>query len=120
MLTTAERNAFILLAIVAVAVIAGSVIIEAFGRSSLSEQFTNTSADGSLVSYMGKIDRLIITKNGADLILDINGTSVFIPATSATGLSIKKGDVVALYGVVQTYHGQKEIVVQRSGDVRQV
>jgi DNA/RNA endonuclease YhcR with UshA esterase domain len=120
MLTRQERNAFILLAIVTLAVVAGSIIIESIGKSTFSTRFTSTSADGTLVMLEGNVDRLIVTKNGADLILDVNGTSVFIPATSARGVSLKKGDKVRLYGVVQTYRGEKEIVVQQPGDIRLV
>jgi DNA/RNA endonuclease YhcR with UshA esterase domain len=120
MLTRQERNAFILLAVVTLAVVAGSIIIESAGKSAFSTRFTSTSADGSLVLLEGNVDRLVITKNGADLILDVNGTSVFIPASSARGVSLKKGDKVRLYGVVQTYRGGKEIVVQQPGDIRLV
>jgi DNA/RNA endonuclease YhcR with UshA esterase domain len=118
MLTRQERNAFILLAIVTLAVVAGSVIIESAGKSTFSTRYTSTSADGSLVLLEGNVDRLAVTKNGADLILDVNGTSVFIPASSARGVSFKKGDNIQLYGVVQTYRGEKEILVQQPGDIR--
>jgi DNA/RNA endonuclease YhcR with UshA esterase domain len=117
MLTRQERNAFILLAIVTLAVVAGSIIIESAGKSAFSTRYTSTSADGSLVLLEGNVDRVIVTKNGADLILDVNGTSVFIPASSASGVSLKMGDTVRLYGVVQTYRGAKEIVVQQPGDI---
>jgi len=118
MLTWQERNAFILLAIVMLAVVAGFIVIESIGKSTFSTRFTSTSADGALVLLEGNVDRLVITKNGADLILEVNGTSVFVPASSARGVSLKKGDKVQLYGVVQTYRGEKEILVQQPGDIR--
>jgi DNA/RNA endonuclease YhcR with UshA esterase domain len=31
---------------------------------------------------------------------------------------LKKGDNIQLYGVVQTYRGEKEILVQQPGDIR--
>jgi DNA/RNA endonuclease YhcR with UshA esterase domain len=120
MLTRQERNAFILLVVVTLAVVAGFIIIESTGKSTFSTKFTKTSPDGTLVLLEGTIDRLIVTKNGAELILEVNGTSVFIPSSSARGISLKKGDVVQLYGVVQTYRGEKEVVVQQSGDIRLV
>ena len=92
MLTRQERNAFILLAIVTLAIVAGYILIELAGKSTFSTRFTSTSAEGSLVLLEGKVDQLVVTKNGADLILDVNGTSVFIPASSARGVSLKKGD----------------------------
>ncbi|MEI7433901.1 MAG: hypothetical protein WCJ93_06600 [Methanomicrobiales archaeon] len=117
MLTRQERNAFILLTIVTLAVVAGYILIESAGKSTFSTRFTSTSADGALVLLEGKVDQLVVTKNGADLILNVNGTSVFIPASSARGVSLKKGDTLQLYGVVQTYRGEKEIVVQQPGDI---
>ncbi|MCU0629707.1 MAG: hypothetical protein MUF37_00960 [Methanoregulaceae archaeon] len=117
MLTRQERNAFILLAVVTLAVITGYIIIESTGKSSFSTRFTSTSADGSLVVLEGTVDRVIVTKNGEGLILDVNGTSVFIPASSAKGVTLKRGDSVQLYGVVQTYKGEKEVVVQQRGDI---
>lgn len=118
MLTRQERNAFILLAFVTVAVITGFIIIESLGKSTFSTRFTHTSADGTLVRLEGTVDRLVITKNGADLILGVNGTPIFIPASSARGVLLKKGDMVRLYGIVQTYRGEKEIVVQQPGDIQ--
>jgi DNA/RNA endonuclease YhcR with UshA esterase domain len=118
MFTRQERNVFFLLALVTVAVVAGAIIIESIGKSTFSTRYTSASADGSLVLLEGTVDRLVVTKNGADQILNVNGTTVFIPASSARGVSLKKGDAVQLYGVVQTYHGEKEILVQQPGDIR--
>jgi DNA/RNA endonuclease YhcR with UshA esterase domain len=118
MLTRQERNAFFLLALVTIAVITGAIIIDSIGKSTLSTQYTSASPDGSLVLLEGTVDRLVVTKNGADQILNVNGTTVFIPASSARGVSLKKGDMVQLYGVVQTYHGEKEILIQQPGDIR--
>ncbi len=120
MLTRQERNAFILLALVTLSVVAGFIMIESFGKSCFSTRFTRTTADGTLVLLEGTIDKLIVTKTGADLILDVNGTPVFIPASSARGISLKSGDTVRLYGIVQTYRGEKEIVIQLPGDIRHV
>jgi len=120
MLTRQERNAFILLALVTLAVFSGYIVFESIGKSSFSTRYSSTSADGTLVMLEGTVDRLVATKNGADLILEVNGTSVFIPASSARGVSLKKGDAVQLFGVVQTYRGEKEILVQQPGDIRLV
>ena len=117
MFTRPERNAFILLAIVTLAVITAFLVIESIGKSTVSTQFTRTSSDGTLVRLDGTVDRLTVTKSGGDLIFDVNGTTVFIPASTAKGVSLKKGDIVRLYGIVQTYHGEKEILIQQSGDL---
>jgi DNA/RNA endonuclease YhcR with UshA esterase domain len=118
MLTRQERNAFILLALVTLVIIAGFIIIESFGKSSFSTPYKKSSADGTLVLLEGRVDRLDTTKNGEDMILDVNGTSVFIPDYASGGVTLKKSDLVRIYGVVQTYRGEKEIVVQQAGDIR--
>ncbi len=120
MITRQERNAFLLLVLVTLAVIAGSIIIESIGKSTFSTHYSSTSAEGSLVMLEGTVDRIVVTKSGADLILTVNGTPVFIPATSAGGISLKAGDTVRIIGVVQTYRGEKEILVRQQGDIRLV
>ena len=120
MLTRQERNAFLLLALVTVAVVVGSVLIESVGKSTFATRYTSTSAEGSLVLLEGTVDRLVITKNGADQILNVNGTTVFIPATSVGGVSLKTGDVVQVIGVVQIYRGEREVFVKQPGDIRRV
>jgi len=117
MLTRQERNAFILLVIVTIVIITAFLVIESIGKSTFSTQFTRTTPDGTLVRLDGNVDRVTVTKNGGDLIFDVNGTTVFIPASTVDGVSLKKGDVVQLYGIVQTYHGEKEILVQQPGDI---
>jgi DNA/RNA endonuclease YhcR with UshA esterase domain len=40
-----------------------------------------------------------------------------VPAQIAQELTLKKGDSISVYGVVQTYRGKKEIVVSSGKDI---
>jgi len=42
---------------------------------------------------------------------------VFIPADVAGEISLDEGDQVSLYGIVQTYRGEREIVLNSKDDI---
>jgi DNA/RNA endonuclease YhcR with UshA esterase domain len=52
------------------------------------------------------------------MIMVVNNLSVFVPAQIAQGIIVQKGDRILVYGLVQTYRGKKEIVVNSAGDIR--
>jgi len=118
MLGRQERTAILLLLGVAAIVIAAHGILTVIGKQPFAHTFTNASADGELVFFEGMIDQASLTKNGGHVILRIQNISVFIPAQVAQGQAFQKGQRVALYGIVETYRGEKEIVVSSSGDIR--
>lgn len=118
MLGRQERTAILLLLGVAAVVIAGHGILTVLGKQPFAHPFTNTSADGELVFIDGMIDQVSLTKNGGHVNLRIQNTTVFIPAQVAKGLAFQKGQRVALYGVVESYRGEKEIVVSSTEDIR--
>jgi DNA/RNA endonuclease YhcR with UshA esterase domain len=43
--------------------------------------------------------------------------TIFVPAQVAQGLTLQRGDTISVYGVVQTYRGKKEIVVNSFQDI---
>jgi hypothetical protein len=112
-----ERLALLLLIGVTVAVIASHVILETLGKRPFSVPFTGASQDGELVSLSGTIDHLRVTRTGDHLLLQVNNTSVFIPGPVAKNLTLRNGDTVSLFGIVQTYEGNKEVVVQAASDI---
>jgi hypothetical protein len=120
MLTRQERNAFILLALVTLAVFIGALIMESLGKSAFSTRFTRLSPDGSLVLLEGRVEKLVLIEDGGHMIITVNGTPVFIPGPVAAGVSVKIGEPVAVYGLVQTYRGEKEVIIQQSGDIRTI
>jgi len=117
MLGRQERTAVLLLMGVAVIVIAAHGILTSLGKQPFAHQFSNTTADGELVYFEGTIDQATLTKNGGHVNLRIQNLTIFIPAQVAQGMVFQKGQRVSLYGIVETYRGEKEIVVSSAGDI---
>ncbi|PKL69374.1 MAG: hypothetical protein CVV30_07360 [Methanomicrobiales archaeon HGW-Methanomicrobiales-1] len=113
-----ERVAILLLIGVAVAVIAAHLILGSLGKQPFSKPFTNNSADGELVYVEGTIDQVALTKTGGHMTVQINDITIFIPAQAARDLVVKKGDRISAYGIVETYRGKKEIMVNSAEDIR--
>ncbi|TFG90462.1 MAG: hypothetical protein E4H16_01740 [Candidatus Atribacteria bacterium] len=112
-----ERVAVLLLLGVMIAVITAHLILGTLGKQSFAHPFTNNSADGELVIVRGTIDQITTTQNGGHMNLYMNNITIFVPAQVAQELTIRKGDSISLYGVVQTYRGKKEIVVSSGKDI---
>jgi DNA/RNA endonuclease YhcR with UshA esterase domain len=113
-----ERAAILLLVGVAIAVIVTHVVLSGLGKQPFARPFTNSSADGELVFVEGPVDQIILTNSGGHVTVSVNNLSVFIPSQVVQGLSFQKGDRISVYGIVQTYRGKKEIVVNSAEDVR--
>ena len=118
MLGRQERIALLLLLGVAAMVIMAHGVLTMLGKQPFARLYTNTTPDGELVFLEGTIDNAALTKNGGHVTLRINNLTVFIPSQIAKDFSFQKGQQVSLYGVVETYRGEKEIVVSSAGDIR--
>ncbi len=118
MLGRQERTALYLLLAVAAAVTVGHGILTLVGKEPFARPFTNTTADGELVFFEGIIDEVTTTRSGGHVNLRIRNTPVFIPAQVARDIPLTRGEKVFLYGIVETYRGEKEIVVNSAGDIR--
>jgi uncharacterized SAM-binding protein YcdF (DUF218 family) len=117
MLGRQERVAVILLLCVVSAVISAHLILGTLGKQPFARPFTNNSADGELVLAAGTIDQVVITQNGGHTNVYTNTVTFFVPAPVAQELTLRKGDAISVYGIVQTYHGKKEIMVSSAKDV---
>ena len=113
-----ERTAFFILIGVAVAVIAAHLVLGSLGKQPFARSFTNNSADGELVVTEGVVGQISITQNGGHLTIYLENLSIFVPAQVAEGLQVQKGDLIRAYGIVQTYHGKKEIILGSKEDIR--
>jgi len=113
-----ERVAFLLLVAVAVVVIAAHLALAVLGKQPFARPFSMNASDGELVVVEGQIDRITLISNGGHMVLEVNNLSVFLPAQIAGGISLQKGDRIMAYGTVQTYRGNKEVVVDSAGDIR--
>lgn len=112
-----ERIAILLLLGVAFAVITAHLVLGTLGKQPFARPFTNNSADGELVIVNGTIDQITITKNGGHMNVYLANITIFVPVQIAQDLTLKKGDSISAYGVVQTYRGEKEIIISSGKDI---
>ena len=112
-----ERLALLILIGVVILVVAAHLVLETVGKRPFASPFSAISQDGDLVYLSGTIDHLVITKNGGHLILQVKNTTVFIPGQIAPGMTLQNGKNISVMGIVQTYQGNKEVVVQSGSDV---
>ncbi len=117
MLERQEHAAMVLLLIVLITVTAAYLILGSFGKQPFARAFTNDSPDGELVVVSGTIDHVVITQNGGHMNVYTDTTTIFVPAQVAQGLTLQKGETISVYGIVQTYRGKKEIVVNSVQDI---
>jgi DNA/RNA endonuclease YhcR with UshA esterase domain len=120
MLLRQERLAFVLLVIVAIGIILGSIALAGIDKGTIAKDFSPMQPEGSLVRIDGIVEELRWTQTGGHLNARVEGTQVFIPAAVAKKITLRKGDHVLIYGIIQTYRGEKEVVVQNAGDVKQL
>ncbi len=118
MLVRQERIAVLLLAGTALAVIGAHLLLSGLGKQPFARPFTETSPDGELVVLEGEIIDLKTTRTGGHTTMTVNNTSLFLPAEVVATLTLRPGDRIAVYGMVQTYRGKKEIVVSAPEDLR--
>ena len=112
-----ERVAMLLLVGVAIVVIVAHFVLAGLGKQPFARPFTNSSSDGELVVVEGQIDQIALTNSGGHATVSVNNLSIFLPAQVIQTVSLQKGDRISVYGVVQTYRGKKEIVVNAAEDV---
>jgi uncharacterized SAM-binding protein YcdF (DUF218 family) len=117
MLERQERAAIVLLLCVMITVISAHLILGSFGKQPFARPFTNNSTDGELVNATATIDQIAITQNGGHMNLYTDSVTIFVPAEVARELTLQRGDMISVYGIVQTYRGKKEIVVSSVNDI---
>jgi hypothetical protein len=115
-----ERLAVLLLVGVAVAVISGHLFLTYLGKQPFARQFSESSADGELVYTEGQIDQITLTKDGDYAVIRMANISLFTQSQHVRSLGLQKGDRLSVYGIVQTYHGKKELVVNAAEDIRRL
>ncbi len=112
-----ERIALLLLVGVTAAILLSQGVLTLIGKPVFASPLSNTSREGELVVLEGTVDRVTHTREGGHLILTVNGLSVFVPNPASAAVQVEPGSRVTVYGVVQTYRGEREIVVQSAADV---
>ena len=117
MLLRQERIALGLLCAVTVVVLLSTVLLGGLDRSALAQEFREDSPDGILARIDGEVHDLQPTRTGGHLTARVEDVRIFIPATVAGKIALRQGDLVSITGIVQTYQGEKEIVVQSDEDI---
>jgi len=117
MLERQERAAMVLLLCVVITVITAHLVLGSFGKQPFARPFTNDSPDGELVVTTGTIDQVVIIQNGGHMNIYTDTITIFAPAPVAQRLILQKGDTISVYGIVQTYRGKKEIVLNSPDDI---
>ncbi|MFH0966156.1 MAG: hypothetical protein V1862_00520 [Methanobacteriota archaeon] len=116
MLEKQERIAVLILFAVLIICGIGTWIFDDMGKEPFACNYTPQIPEGSLVEWQGIVQKATSTGSGISF-LTVGGVQVFL--TSAVGMNqVKEGDLVVLYGKVQTYKGKREIVVSDSADIR--
>lgn len=113
-----ERIALLLLVGVAVVVITANSALTLIGKEPFARPFSGDSSDGELVVIEGTVSRVNLIENGGHLTLLVANTTIFVPAPVAQGRVIHRNDTVRAFGIVETYRGNKEIVVSNTDDLR--
>lgn len=115
-----EKIAILILVMVLAIVLASTGILEILGKGVFSRPYSPECADGELVYHEGVVEEQSSTATGGHKILVVSGIRVFIPSSSVKEGWPKVGDTVSLYGVVQTFRGEREILIRAPGDIKQV
>jgi len=118
MLEHQEKVAFLILVGITVAVISANAVLGFVGKQPFARPFSEKVPDGELVIVEGNISQVSITHSGGNMVLLVDNVSIFVPSQVASGMSIEKGDPVKVIGTVQTYQGDKEIVVGSANDLK--
>ena len=116
MLTPPERHAILILAGVIAALVLFHLGVTVLFPDGGAIPYTPDTADGSPVPFCGTVEELTLTRTGGHLIVNVSGTDVFVPG-GGFGLSLLRGDKVTVRGIVDTYAGKKEIIVNDPADI---
>lgn len=117
MLERQERLALMLLISVVIVVGASHLILSALGKGPFASPYSDQTGEGSLVVLEGTVEQVTTTREGGHRILQVKGVPVFLPATVASAITVLPGDTIRVYGVAQTYQGEREVLVNSAADI---
>lgn len=112
-----EKIAILILVIVLGVVLASAGILELTGKGIFSKPYGPDSIDGELVHHEGIVEESSVTATGGHRILVVSGVRVFVPSSCVGDGFPDLGQTVSLYGVVQTYRGEREILIRDPSDI---
>ncbi|MDO8842134.1 MAG: hypothetical protein Q7J09_09880 [Methanocalculus sp.] len=86
------------------------------GPAFFSTPYNSSLTDGGRVSHAGVVEDIRETRTGGHMIITVSGLKVFIP-NSIRSPDLRIGDEVFVYGILSTFDGDREITIQRQGDI---
>lgn len=72
--------------------------------------------DGKLVVWSGTVDDIRMTWSGGHTIAVVSGVKLFIPG-SIDPPPLRIGDPLTAYGIISTFEGEREIIIQKGSDL---
>jgi hypothetical protein len=113
-----EKIALALVLVVIAAVAIAAIALESAGKGAFARPFGPDSRDGDLVSLQGSVEEARMTATGGHQVLRVAGVRVFVPSESVRKGWPPVGEEVRVYGTVQTYRGEREVLVSSAGDIQ--
>ena len=117
MLENQERTALLILISVLCVCGLSTLVLEDLGKKPFAQNYSSSVPEGHLVYYEGIIQKIVKPDSADVCILEMNAVQVFIPSYSGNKILVNEGDVISLYGKVQTWKGKREIVVEEPNDI---
>lgn len=115
-----EKIALVLLLAVIAAVAIATFVLESAGKEAFARPMGLESREGDLVVLQGSVEEVRVTATGGHQVLRVVGIRVFVPSTAVRSGWPGVGDEVRVYGTVQTYRGEREVLVHSAGDITAV
>ncbi|MDH7509749.1 MAG: hypothetical protein QHH04_01735 [Methanolinea sp.] len=115
-----EKIAIVLILVVIAAVAITTFFLESAGKGAFAHPMGPDSREGDLVFLQGSVEEVRATATGGHQILRVAGVRVFIPSTAVRSGWPGVGDEIRVYGTVQTYRGEREVLVRSGGDITAV
>jgi len=115
-----EKIALVLILVVIAAVAIATFALESAGKGAFAQQMGPDSREGDLVLLEGSVEEAKMTATGGHQILRVEGVRVFVPSSAVRSGWPGVGDEIRVYGTVQTYRGEREVLVHSAGDITAV
>ncbi|MDD3621126.1 MAG: hypothetical protein PHQ81_01830 [Methanofollis sp.] len=116
MLGPQEKRALIILISISSLLLIVHLALDQIGSAAFATPWTPDVEDGTFVLLRGEVGE-VRALSGGHLLTEVNRTRVFLPAGVAVRVEVREGTLVQVVGTAQTYHGEKEIVVESASDL---
>ena len=112
-----EKQAVFLLILVLGIVSGAHLLLTVLGNSLFAVPYAADVPEGRMVLLEGAVERVTITQEGGHRILRVRDVQVFVPSAVVSQREIRVGSYIRGYGTVQTYRGEREVLIARASDL---